>query len=367
MKGQFKMQVLNNKNKNIDMTNNNPTNVVELMSIKNKKKNKTRPTRNYTLARVLEIKHYSKTLFSFKTTRLKRFKFKPGEYTTIGLIIRGELILRNYYISSPTWEDKLEFYSMVDCNDMFTSFLRKITTNSSIIIIKRTSGDMVLSSLTPGKRLFLFCTHTDMPSANSIIFDPQTYFKYNEIIVVLTCKYIQELDYFRGKLRQLIKDQRINIYSRNKLRFYLNVTQEPYPYSNELSWLIKSGMLIADLRTYALNKMDRFIVCCQQQTMDIVILLKSLSYDEGNTKDPGDFIYNRSFIDPNFKTSIDLDVLPWQSKAKHPKQQPQSCLQKEDKNKIRTFNVCIRGIWIWELKQQDSIKINQINNQVELL
>ncbi len=83
------------------MTNNNLINVVEPMPIKNKK-NKARPTRNYTLARVLEIKHYSKTLFSFKTTKLKRFKFKPGEYTTIGLIIRGELILRNYYICSPT-------------------------------------------------------------------------------------------------------------------------------------------------------------------------------------------------------------------------------------------------------------------------
>ncbi|PIM95436.1 Ferredoxin--NADP reductase [Candidatus Hodgkinia cicadicola] len=265
------------------------------------------------------------------------------------MIIRGELILRNYYISSPTWEDKLEFYSMVDHNDMFTSFLRKITTNSSVIIIKKTAGDMVLSSLTPGKRLFLLCTHNDMPSVNSIIFDPETYSKYNETIIVLTCKHVQELDYFKYKLKQLTKDQRINVYTRNKLRFYLSVTQESYPYSNELSWLIKSGMLIADLRTYALNKMDRFIVCCQQQTIDNVILLKSIGYIEGNTKDPGDFIYNRSFIDPDFKSSIDLDVLPWQSKAKHPNQQSQSCILKEDKNKIKTFNVYTRGIWVWEL------------------
>ncbi len=80
---------------------------------------------------------------------------------------------------------------MVDCNDMLISFLRKITTNSSVIIIKKTAGDMVLSSLTPDKRLFLFCIHNDMPSVNSIIFDPETYSKYNDIIVVLTCKHVQ--------------------------------------------------------------------------------------------------------------------------------------------------------------------------------
>ncbi len=121
-------------------------------------------------------------------------------------------------------------------------------------------------------------------------------------------------------MKQLIKDRRINVYTRNKLKFYLSITQESYPYSNELSWLIKSGTLIADLRTYTLNKMDRFIVYCQKQTIDNVILLKSIGYIEGNIKDPGDFIYNRSFIDPNFKSSIDLDVLPWQSKAKHSNQ-----------------------------------------------
>ncbi len=202
------------------------------MSMKNKV-NKVRPLRDYILPRVLEVKHYTTTSFSFKTTRPKRFKFKPGEYATIGLIIRDRLVYRNYYICSPTWEDKLEFYSTVDFNDIFTSFLRKITTNSSIIIMKKTAGDLVISLLKPGKRLFLLCSDIGAAAASSIISEPETYSKFNEVIVVLTCKYTQDLLYFNNKLKQLMKESRLRPHIENKLRFYQSITQEPYPYSGD--------------------------------------------------------------------------------------------------------------------------------------
>ncbi len=64
--------------------------------------NKIMSLKDYTLASVLEVTHYTDTLFSFTTKRLKTFKFKSGEYVTMGLIIRGELIFRDYYICSPT-------------------------------------------------------------------------------------------------------------------------------------------------------------------------------------------------------------------------------------------------------------------------
>ncbi|PIM96292.1 Ferredoxin--NADP reductase [Candidatus Hodgkinia cicadicola] len=218
-------------------------------------------------------------------------------------MIRGELVFRNYYICSPTWEDKLEFYSTVDLNDLFTSFLRKITTDSSIIIMKKTAGDLVLNNLKPGKRLFLLCSDIGAAAASSIISEPGTYSKFNEVIVVLTCEYVQGLQYFNNKLKQLAKEPRIQSYIKNKLRFYQSVTQEPYPYSDNILCLIRSGILIADLKTYNLNNMDRFIISGPRQTsLNIISLLRLLGYNGDNASCLGDFIYETSFINQILRT-----------------------------------------------------------------
>ncbi|PIM95078.1 Ferredoxin--NADP reductase [Candidatus Hodgkinia cicadicola] len=244
---------------------------------------------------------------------MKAIKFKPGEYLTLGLIIRGELIFRDYYICSPTWTNKLEFYSMVVPNDLFTSFLKMITTSSSIIIKKKPSGSMVIEALNPGNRLFLLCTDIGIAAVSSIISEPKTYTNFNEVIVVMTCKYVRELKYISDKLKQLNQEPRIKPYAKNKLRTYLSVTHEPYPYSGELTWLIKSGTLIADLRTHNFDKMDRFMVCgSKQTTLDGVNLLRSLGYTEGSVHHPSDFTYERILIDQTFKALSELnDLLKW--------------------------------------------------------
>ncbi|PIM95855.1 Ferredoxin--NADP reductase [Candidatus Hodgkinia cicadicola] len=259
--------------------------------------NKFGLSNEYTLAKVLQIKHYTRTLFSFKTTRPSKFRFKPGEFVMIGLILRGKFIFRAYSICSPTWHNALEFYSIKVPNGPFTSFLQKITTDSSIIIKTKSTGTLILDSLTPGKRLFLLCTGTGIAPFISIISDPETYIKYNEVIVVLTCRFSQELRYFNYKIKQLLKQPHIESHAKNKLRFYLSTTQEPYPYSGRITWLIKSGTLIADLNTYTLNKRDRFMICgSQQMILDVVNLLKSIGYIEGTINNPQDFVYEKAFV-----------------------------------------------------------------------
>ncbi|PIM96381.1 Ferredoxin--NADP reductase [Candidatus Hodgkinia cicadicola] len=220
------------------------------------------------------------------------------------------MVFRNYYICSPTWEDKLEFYSTINLNDLFSSFLRKITTNSSIIIMKKTAGELILNNLKPGKRLFLLCSDIGAAAASSIISEPGTYSKFNEVIVVLTCEYVQGLQYFNNKLKQLAKEPLIQSHAKNKLRFFRCVTQEPYPYSGDISWLIKSGLLIADLKTYNFNKMDRFIISGPRQpSLDVINLLGLIGYNEDSTSCLKDFIYERVFVNQIRKTIAVFNVL----------------------------------------------------------
>ncbi|PIM95805.1 Ferredoxin--NADP reductase [Candidatus Hodgkinia cicadicola] len=270
--------------------------IIELMSMKYEE-NEIMALKNYVLASVLEVKHYTDTLFSFRTKRSKKIRFKSGGCVTMGLIIRGKLVFRNYYVCSPTWDNKLEFYSMVVPNGLFTSFLKMITTRSSVIIMKKMKNGLIMKALSPGKRLFLLCTDIGIAVVSNIISEPETYAKFNEVIVVMVCKYVGELQYFDDKLKQLATEPQIKPYARNKLRFYRSVTHEPYPYSGDLTWLIKSGTLIADLMTYTFDKMDRFMICgSQQTTLDVTNLLKVLGYNKGTANNPQDFAYERQFV-----------------------------------------------------------------------
>ena len=75
-----------------------------------KPKNPNAPT----LEKVLEVEHYTDRLFSFSITRPPAFRFRSGEFVMIGLHPEGakKPIMRAYSIASPSWDDKLEFYSI---------------------------------------------------------------------------------------------------------------------------------------------------------------------------------------------------------------------------------------------------------------
>ncbi|PIM95052.1 Ferredoxin--NADP reductase [Candidatus Hodgkinia cicadicola] len=216
----------------------------------------------------------------------------------IGLIIRDELIFRTCSICSSTWGNTLEFYSIKVLNGLFTTpFTKKLTTDSSIIVETEPTDTLVLEALKPSKRLFLLCAGIGVASFISTIFDPETYIRYDEIIVVLACRCSQKLQYFNNKIKQMTKELHINLYAKNKLRFYLNTTQELYPYIGRITWLVKPGTIIADLMTYNFDKMNGFMIYgSQQMVLDVTGLLKSLGCTERAINGPQDFRYGKTYV-----------------------------------------------------------------------
>ncbi|MFP2998004.1 ferredoxin--NADP reductase [Candidatus Hodgkinia cicadicola] len=252
---------------------------------------------DYSLVRVLEITHYSNRLFSFKTLRPSKFKYNAGEFVMIGLIINGEFVFRAYSICTPSWSNELEFYSIKVLNGPFTTYLQKITTKSSIILKMKSTGTLIIKGLKPGKRLFLLCTGTGVAPFISVIFEPATYENFNEIVIVHTCRYVNELKYLNNKLKQLSRTISLKSIIKNKVKFYTSVTRENYPYIGRITTLIKTGILISDLKTTNLNREDRFMICGSQNMItDIMNLLKTLGYKEGSINLPQDFVYEKSFV-----------------------------------------------------------------------
>ena len=61
---------------------------------------------------VTDIYHWNNTLFSFKTTRERSFRFRNGHFTMIGLPSDGKPLLRAYSFASANHDPELEFFSI---------------------------------------------------------------------------------------------------------------------------------------------------------------------------------------------------------------------------------------------------------------
>ncbi len=160
----------------------------------------------------------------------------------------------------------------------------------------KATGTLTLSSLEPGKRLFLLCTGTGVAPFISVMLEPEAYEVYNEIIVVLVCRLVSELQFLMRKCRQLVCNTHLSALSKTKLRVYTSVTRDNYPFVGRITALITSGVLVDDLNLHALTRSDRFMVCGSQAMIaDTTLALKALGYKESAADKPQAFVYEKAF------------------------------------------------------------------------
>jgi len=145
--------------------------------------------------RVLGVRHWTDTLFSFTTTRNPTFRFKNGQFTMIGISVEGRPLLRAYSLVSPNYEDTLEFLSIKVPDGPLTSRLQHLKEGDPIMVSRKATGTLVLDNLLPGKRLYLFGTGTGLAPFMSIIRDPETYERFERVILVHGCRQVAELAY----------------------------------------------------------------------------------------------------------------------------------------------------------------------------
>ena len=137
---------------------------------------------------VLSVEHYTDHLFRFRMTRPAGFRFRSGEFAMIGLMVGDKPIYRAYSIASPAWDEELEFFSIKVPNGPLTSHLQAIKPGDTVLMRKKPTGTLVLDALTPGRRLYMFSTGTGIAPFASLIRDPETYEKFEEVILTHTCR-----------------------------------------------------------------------------------------------------------------------------------------------------------------------------------
>src|ERR1700741_4865070 len=150
---------------------------------------------NFNQESVLSVHHWTDNLFSFTTTRHPSFRFRNGEFTMIGLKVGERPLLRAYSVASANYEENLEFFSIKVPDGPLTSRLQHLKEGDRILVNGKPTGTLILDNLQPGRHLYLLSTGTGLAPFLSIIKDPETYERYEKIVLVHGCRQVAELAY----------------------------------------------------------------------------------------------------------------------------------------------------------------------------
>ena len=248
--------------------------------------------------RVLSVHHWTDRLFSFTTTRDTSLRFSNGHFTMIGLKVDGKNLLRAYSIASPNYEEHLEFLSIKVEDGPLTSRLQHIQVGDTIIVGKKPTGTLLIDYLLPGKNLYLIGTGTGLAPWLAVARDPETYEKFDNVVVVHGVREVKELAY-QEMFEQLPEHEFLGEIVKGKLHYYPTVTREPFRNQGRITDLIANGTFPANIGLPPLDPLTDRVMLCGSPAMlaDLKVMLEKRDFEEGNTSTPGDFVVERAFVE----------------------------------------------------------------------
>ncbi|MGB7269555.1 MAG: ferredoxin--NADP reductase [Albidovulum sp.] len=248
---------------------------------------------------VTSVQHWTDRLFSFRVTRPQSLRFRSGEFVMIGLMgDNGKPLLRAYSIASPNWDEELEFYSIKVPDGPLTSRLQHIKTGDEIILRPKPVGTLVHDALLPGKRVWFLATGTGIAPFASLMRDPETYEKYDQVVMMHTCREAAELDYGRALVEGLRDDPLIGEMVADKLLYYPTTTREETSHMGRITDNLTSGKVFADLDLPPMDPAtDRAMVCGSLAfNVDVKAVLEGYGLREGANSEPQEYVVEKAFV-----------------------------------------------------------------------
>ena len=157
----------------------------------------------------------------------------------------GKPLLRAYSVASPSWDERLSFYSIKVPDGPLTSRLQNIQVNDYIIMRKKPVGTLVLDALIPGKRIYMIATGTGIAPFASLVRDPELYDKYKQVMLIHTCRNKAETCFGKDLVDRTKKDPLIGELALENLVYLPTTTRENSDVMGRATDLIRSGKLFS--------------------------------------------------------------------------------------------------------------------------
>jgi ferredoxin--NADP+ reductase len=249
--------------------------------------------------RVLSVRHWTDNLFSITATRDPAFRFVNGQFTMLGIEVDGRPLLRAYSMASANYEDTLEFFSIKIPDGPLTGRLRDIKEGDTLLVGRKPTGTLIQDNLLPGRRLLLLSTGTGIAPFLSIIKDPETYDRFETVVLAHGCRQVAELSYGEEIVKSLQENEFLADAVRDRLLYYPTVTREPFHHRGRVTDLIETGKMFDDLGLPPLDiDSDRLMMCGSPAMLaDLRNALEARGFDEGSNSKPGRYVIEKAFVE----------------------------------------------------------------------
>ncbi|MEM6413819.1 MAG: ferredoxin--NADP reductase [Pseudomonadota bacterium] len=257
----------------------------------------TKLPKTVTAEEVLSVHHWTDDLFSFRLTRPASFRFRSGEFVMLGLMVDEKPLLRAYSVACPAWDEGLDFYSIKVQDGPLTSRLQSIKPGDKVLLGRKPTGTLVLDALLPGKRLYLLSTGTGAAPFGSLLREPETYEKFDEVIFTHTCRRVAELQYSEDLVKNLSEDPLVGDIAPSRVTYYSSVTRDDFPNQGRITTLIESGKFFDDIKMEKFDPdRDRVMICGSMPMItDTAALCEAAGMKEGSNAAPGVYVVEKAF------------------------------------------------------------------------
>ncbi len=256
--------------------------------------------KKFNTEKVTDVVHWNDTLFSFKTTRSQGLRFRNGEFIMIGLELDGKSVMRAYSIASANHEEYLEFFSIKVPDGVLTSRLQHLNVGDEVLIGSKPVGTLVIDDLRDGRNLFLIATGTGLAPFLSIIKDPETYARFEKVVLFHGVRFVNEVAYHEMLTVELAEHEYLGDMVSEKLIYYPCVTREEYQNQGRITDLMTSGKLYADIGLPEIDpKRDRVMLCGSPSMLkETCAILDERGFEESSKKGvQGDYVVERAFVE----------------------------------------------------------------------
>lgn len=249
---------------------------------------------------VIDVQHWNDSLFSFRTTRDPGFRFDSGQFVMIGLEVNGRPLMRAYSIASANYEEHLEFFSIKVPDGPLTSRLQHLQPGDPVLMSRKPTGTLVLNDLKPGRHLYLLSTGTGLAPFMSLVRDPETYGRFDKIVLAHGVRQIDDLAYADELETMLAQHEYLGPLVREKLIYYPSVSREPFRNRGRITDAIADGLMSETIGLPALDpSIDRVMLCGSPAMLeDLGALLDGRGFHASpRTREPGDYVIERAFVE----------------------------------------------------------------------
>lgn len=216
----------------------------------------------YTTESIIAIRAWTPHLFSFKLTRSPGYRFVPGQFARLGLRKEdGGIVWRAYSIVSASYDEHLEFFSIVVPGGEFTSRLSRLKIGDEVLVEKMNYGFLTTARFEQGRDLWMLATGTGVAPFISILHEFDTWERYDRIVLVYSVRHADELAY-EDTVAAFAAHEYFGEFA-DKLAFIPVVTREKVPgmLSERIPVLLDTGELEQSAGAKLDHERSRIMIC----------------------------------------------------------------------------------------------------------